>query len=185
MGRLVELKRFQDLIDAFSRVAPDFPVLELRIVGDGPCRRALEMRATESGSRGRISFLGMLPDPFLAVAGCQAFVSTSETEGFGMAIVEALAVGVPVIASDCAFGPREILAPATDPVCLLPQGPGIERAPFGILYPVGSVDALERALRQVLRNSELRAELARKGPQRAADFSIERSTAAYEKLLFE
>lgn len=101
-----------------------------------------------------------------------------------MAIVEALAAGVPVVASDCPYGPREILSSRTDPVDLLGQDSPIELAPFGLLYPVGNVRMLEKALRQVLSDEALREDLSRTGRTRAADFSIERSTSAYEKLLF-
>ena len=184
VGRLVGLKRYEDLIEAFARIAPDFPLLELRLVGNGPERLALERRAGASGVRDRISFVGRVHDPFAVMAGCVAFVSSSETEGFGMAIVEALAMGIPVIASDCAYGPREILAPSTDPMLLLPPGAEIEVAQYGILYPVGSVEGLAAALRTLLRSPELRNELAKNGCVRAADFSVERSTAEYDRLLF-
>ena len=185
VGRLVPLKRFQDLIHAFAGIAADFPELTLNFVGEGRARDELEHCAEEAKIEGRVHFLGWMADPSKAVRGAKVFVSTSETEGFGMAIVEALAAGVPVVASDCAFGPREILSPATNSSELLPPGSGIEVAPFGILYPVGSVDALENALRRLIVDSTLSKELERKGPGRASDFSIERSTAAYEKILFE
>ena len=184
VGRLVALKRFQDLIEAFARISLDFPMLRLDFVGDGPERTRLQRLAAEAGILNHIRFWGLQQKPAKALEECEIFVSTSATEGFGMAIVEALAAGVPVIASDCAYGPREILSPATDPVKLLGPGSEIELAPFGVLYPVGSVRALERALRLLLGDSRLQRDLARKGRARAADFSIERSTAAYEKLLF-
>jgi glycosyltransferase involved in cell wall biosynthesis len=60
----------------------------------------------------------------------------------------------------------------------------MELAPYGILYPVGSVRALEDALRALLSDGVLSADLSRKGPLRAADFAIEESAAAYERLLF-
>ena len=82
------------------------------------------------------------------------------------------------------FGPREILAPGSDPTRLLEKGAGFEVASFGILYPVGSVTMLEKAIRHLLSDNGLRTELARKGPLRAADFAAERSVAAYERLLF-
>jgi N-acetylgalactosamine-N,N'-diacetylbacillosaminyl-diphospho-undecaprenol 4-alpha-N-acetylgalactosaminyltransferase len=184
VGRLVGLKRFADLIDAFAGIASNFPNLELRLVGDGPDQNRLESRAAAAGVSSRIRFLGRVADPAWALAGCTAFVSASETEGFGMAIVEAMAAGVPVISSDCAYGPREILAPATDPTHLLGPDSELEVAQYGILYPVGSVKTLEKALRLLLEDSALHAELSRNGARRAADFSVERSTAAYERLLF-
>ena len=183
-GRLVSLKRFGEVVDAFGRTAPDFPGLRLRIVGDGPQRARLESKAAASGVAERITFLGRVDDPLSAMAGCTVFVSASETEGFGMAIVEALALGIPVVAADCAFGPREILAPGTDPMRLLGSGAEMEIAAFGILFPVGAVAQMEKGLRRVLSDSALKAELARKGPHRAADFSTDRAIAAYERLLY-
>ena len=185
VGRLVGLKRFADLIDAFARLAEDFPRLELRLVGDGPERSDLENRAARTAVLNRIRFLGRMADPAAAVAGCLAFVSASETEGFGMAIVEALAAGVPVVASDCAYGPREILAPETDSMRLLDHNADLEIATFGILYPVGSVNSLEKALRRLIQDTALREKLSRLGLQRAAAFSVEHSTAAYERLFQE
>jgi glycosyltransferase involved in cell wall biosynthesis len=184
VGRLVALKRFQDLIMAFARVARDDPRLRLRIAGDGPERTALQQLSEKLEIQERVTFLGMVSEPSHSLAGCACFVSSSETEGFGMAIVEALALGVPVIASDCAYGPREILSPASDPLRLLEPEADFEKAPYGILYPVGSIDALEKALRKVLGDSDLRAEFSRKGTSRAADFSVERAADAYQRLLY-
>ena len=184
VGRLVALKRFEDLIDAFSEIATDFPELQLKIVGDGPERHRLEQRAAASGVAKRIHFLGQRAEPMKEIAGCDAFVSTSAVEGFGMAIVEALSAGIPVISADCPYGPREILAPSTDSSVLLGEGADVEISEYGILYPVGSLKTLKKALELILNNAALREELSRKGPARAADFSVERSTAAYERLLF-
>ena len=184
IGRLVALKRFDDLVDAFSGIADEMPGLRLKIIGDGPERRRLQKHAAASGFADRIHFLGELSEPGKELAESSVFVSTSAVEGFGMAIVEALFAGVPVVAADCAYGPREILSPSTDSTRLLEKGADMELAEYGILYPVGSVRALQKALKCVLNDGAQRKEMSRKGPVRAADFSIERSTAAYERLLF-
>lgn len=184
LGRLVALKRFGDLVEAFARLAPDYPELELDIVGEGPERSRLEAQAAASGAAGRIRFPGRVADPFPALAGARVFVSASEVEGFGIAIVEALAAGLPVVASDCAYGPREILAPRSDPTRLLERAQGYEAADYGLLYPVGSVESLEAALRRVLDDASLASALAAGGPSRAADFDIERAADAYEALLY-
>jgi glycosyltransferase involved in cell wall biosynthesis len=184
VGRLVALKRFGDLIATFARLAPDYPELELHLVGEGPERSKLESLAASSGAAPRIRFLGRLADPFQALAGARAFVSSSEVEGFGIAIVEALAVGLPVVASDCAFGPREILDPRGGGAPRLRLDEGFEAGEFGLLYPVGSVDALESALRRVLDDKAFARELAARGPERAADFGLDRAADAYEALLY-
>ncbi|MDA8425719.1 MAG: glycosyltransferase [Treponema sp.] len=184
VGRLVALKRFGDLIAAFARLAPDYPDLELHLVGEGPDRLRLQASAANSGLAERIRFLGRLADPFPALAGARAFVSSSEVEGFGIAIVEALAVGLPVVASDCAFGPREILDPAGGGAPRLGPGEGYESGEYGLLYPMGSVEALEAGLRRVLDDGDLARALAARGPERAADFGLERAADAYEALLY-
>jgi len=184
VGRLVALKRFGDLIEAFSSLAPDYPGLELHIVGEGPDRPRLQALAEGSGAAERIRFLGRLADPFPALAGARAFVSSSEVEGFGIAIVEALAVGLPVVASDCAYGPREILDPRGGGAPRLRRDEGFEAGEFGLLYPVGSVEALKAALRRVLDDDALAGALAAGGRARAADFGLERAAEAYEALLF-
>ena len=184
IARLVPLKRFEDLIDAFSGIAAEVPGLQLKIVGDGPERSRLEKSAAVSEFADRIQFLGQLAEPGHELAASDVFVSTSAVEGFGMAIVEALSAGVPVVAADCAYGPREILSPSTDSTRLLEEDADIELAEYGILYPVGSVKALQKALKCILGDEALWKEMSRKGPVRAADFSVERSTAAYERLLF-
>jgi N-acetylgalactosamine-N,N'-diacetylbacillosaminyl-diphospho-undecaprenol 4-alpha-N-acetylgalactosaminyltransferase len=184
IGRLVPLKRFGDLIEAFFRLAPDYPALHLRIAGEGPSLAGLRRLASSSTAGSRIHFPGRLDDPFPAFSGCRAFISTSETEGFGIAIVEALSAGVPVIASDCAYGPREILAPSSDSTRFLDPPAEYEIAEYGILYPVGSVAALEQAIRRVLDDDELSEKFARLGPIRAKCFSVDRAAVVYENLLF-
>jgi N-acetylgalactosamine-N,N'-diacetylbacillosaminyl-diphospho-undecaprenol 4-alpha-N-acetylgalactosaminyltransferase len=184
VGRLVALKRFEDLIEAFRRIANEIPGLQLKIVGDGPQRNQLERRAAGSGITDRIHFLGQLAEPEREIAASDVFVSTSAVEGFGMAIVEALAEGVPVICADCAYGPREILSPSTDATHLLEKNAEIELAEYGILYPVGSVQGLQKALKCILNDVTLRKEMSRKGLVRASDFSVERTIAAYERVLF-
>jgi N-acetylgalactosamine-N,N'-diacetylbacillosaminyl-diphospho-undecaprenol 4-alpha-N-acetylgalactosaminyltransferase len=190
VGRLIGLKRFGDLIGAFSKVAVEYPSLRLRIVGEGPARSSLEDRVRSLGLECRVDFRGRREDPFTEIAGARALVSASETEGFGMTLVEALALGVPVISSDCPYGPREILAPDTDSRTLLPcpgdpsSGIILENAAFGILFPVGSVESLTEALRRLLDDGELARRYAQRGPDRAADFDIQRVAEAYEALLF-
>jgi glycosyltransferase involved in cell wall biosynthesis len=184
VGRLIPSKRFEDLLDAFAAIKARFPGLFVKIIGDGPERGRLERRAASSGISDRVLFLGERANPARDFSRHDVFVSTSAVEGFGMAIVEALGAGLPVISADCAYGPREILSPSSDSTVLLSELSEFELARHGILYPVGSVRALEKALQRMLTDGKLREALARTGPARAADFSVERSATAYEKLLF-
>lgn len=108
VGRLSAEKGFDMLIDAFSRVAT--PARRLVLVGDGPERRALELRAELLGVKPLIRFVGTARNalPYIRKADC--IVVPSRYEGFGMVLVEALALRRPIIATDCPVGPREILA---------------------------------------------------------------------------
>jgi glycosyltransferase involved in cell wall biosynthesis len=103
VGRLIEHKRVADLIDAVALLAAEGTPLTCAIVGDGPERERLEQRAAERGVSGSVRVLGLVDDQTVVYglvksSGC--FVLPSVREGFGIAVVEAYACGVPVITTD-------------------------------------------------------------------------------------
>jgi glycosyltransferase involved in cell wall biosynthesis len=102
-GRLIPEKRIDLLIDAVPDLIPEFPSLRVLILGDGPERPALERLASRRGVLDHVTFAGFVPDPaavigFMKSAG--VFVSPSIREGFGMAALEAMACGTPVVTVD-------------------------------------------------------------------------------------
>ena len=100
--RLSERMGHGVLLDAFASVADDHPDAELFVAGDGPRRRELERRAAELGVDDRTTFLGYVPDEDLPAAYATAdlfALPTTELEGFGLATLEALASGTPVVAT--------------------------------------------------------------------------------------
>ncbi len=158
MGRLVPEKGFDTLLAAMGRL-PE--AVRLAIVGEGPERASLERLAAASGLAGRVTLAGYAAQPWDAYAGARAFALTSTSESFGNVLVEAMASGLAIVATDCG-GPREIL----------------DGGRHGALVPVGDVGALAEALRRAL------AAPGDPGPRiaRAADFSVERAVAAYLDL---
>lgn len=120
-------KGHRELLEAAVRLLPRFPALELRLIGDGPERRRLALRGEKLGLTARLRFLGALPPAGVAreLAALTVFVLPSYSEGLGVAILEAMAVGVPVVATRVG-GIREIvkdgvngrLVPAGDPARL-------------------------------------------------------------------
>ena len=160
VGRLVAAKGFATLIRAFARLADRRH--RLVIIGEGPARSELEQEAARLGIADRVQLPGWQANaaPFYAEAAC--CVCASRRESFGNVIVEALAYGVPVVATDCG-GPREIL----------------DQGRFGELVPVGDetamADAIERALRQPGDASLRRT--------RAAAFSVDAALDAYEQVI--
>jgi len=167
LGRMVPLKRMTDIVEAFATLAPDHPGLDLVLAGEGPERGRIETTIRKAGLQDRVGVLGRLDNPFPLLAGARALVSASESEGFSLVLVYALALGVPVVATDCSAGPREILAPG--------QG----AADYGLLVPVANPPALADALRAVLDDAALAHRLREAGPQRAADFDLERIVPQY------
>ena len=163
-GRLEPAKAMDNLIDAYLAAAVE-PALV--ILGDGSERAPLQARIEAAGAAGRILMPGYARNPFAIMGRAQAYVSASTNEGFPNAMVEAMALGLPVIATDCRSGPAEILA-------------GVSRlgsrevtfADHGVLVPEGDVAALSAAIRAIVDDPARSADYARRARRRAQDFAI-------------
>src|SRR5262249_8325308 len=107
-GRLVDQKGFDVLIRAFALVVPECSDLRLVIAGDGPQARALRDLAAELRLDDRVIFSGTVSGLQGLMREADAFVLSSRYEGFPNVLLEALACRVPVVATDCPGGPREI-----------------------------------------------------------------------------
>jgi glycosyltransferase involved in cell wall biosynthesis len=134
VGRLAPQKNFQLLIDAFALVKRDYEDARLVILGEGPERRLLEERVHDHRLEGSVALPGFVDNPYACMARANVFVLSSDFEGLPTVLVESLALGTPVVATDCQSGPREIL-----------RG-GI----LGDLVPVGNVCAMARAIARAL-----------------------------------
>jgi glycosyltransferase involved in cell wall biosynthesis len=172
VGRLVGAKGFKDLIDAYAMAKPDLP---LCILGEGPDRSSLEARIAALGLHDRIHLLGYAKNPFAVVGRAELFVSASHCEGFPNALAEAMALGRPVISTDCPSGPAEVLANvetinATD----------VFEADYGMLVPVRRPDALARAM-DMMSNPDRRQHYSMMALQRMDDFRIEAIADRYWK----
>ncbi|MBC7263903.1 MAG: glycosyltransferase [Chloroflexi bacterium] len=166
VGRLEAQKGYPDLIEAFSILQRDVPA-RLVVLGEGSQREALEELAREKRLEDKVVFWGFQSNPYRFMARADVFALSSLYEGFGNVIVEALALGLPVVATDCQSGPAEIL----------------EGGRYGMLVPVGQPDAMAEALRCILLDSALRERLRREGPARAANFDLPVIVERYHHLL--
>jgi GalNAc-alpha-(1->4)-GalNAc-alpha-(1->3)-diNAcBac-PP-undecaprenol alpha-1,4-N-acetyl-D-galactosaminyltransferase len=109
VGRLAEQKQFGMLIKVFAGLARRHINWSLRIAGEGPLRSALQRQTVALGLEGRVELPGRIKNIGEELAGADAFVLTSEYEGFPNALLEAMAVGLPCVAFDCPSGPREMI----------------------------------------------------------------------------
>lgn len=166
VGRLVKLKGFDLLLQAFARL-PRQAGARLMILGDGPERRALERLIRELDLGERATLVGRQENPWKYMARADVFVLSSLTEAFPNVIGEALALGRPVLATDCSPGIREFLA---DSEC-------------GLLVPPGDVAALAAGLERLLGEPELRQRLTDSALRRAEAFDLLPTVSRYEATL--
>lgn len=110
MGRFVRQKNFGLLLQAFALLLLDRPEVRLMLVGGGRDRVALEEMAEELGIRDRVAFLDFVDNPAAYLKRAQVLALSSSWEGLPTVIIEALALGCPVVATDCPSGPAELLA---------------------------------------------------------------------------
>jgi glycosyltransferase involved in cell wall biosynthesis len=161
-GELCARKDFATLVRAHARLRPHLDT-RLVILGRGGEREALLRLAARLGSADHVDLPGFVANPFAYMARAAVLALSSRWEGFGNVLVEAMAVGCPVVATDCPSGPREIL----------------DGGRLGPLVAVGDDEAMAGALLKVLRRPQtpeaLRAAVRR--------YTVEESTRAYLEAL--
>ena len=133
VGSLKPQKNHALLIGAFARIARNRPAT-LIILGEGSLRHELEEVAAAEGVADRVMMPGFALDPWPYFASADVFALSSDYEGFGLVLVEAMFIGLPVVSTDCQSGPREIL----------------DDGRFGALTPVGDEAAMAEAIEAAL-----------------------------------
>ncbi len=160
VGRQSHEKGMLDLVEAFAKLMRSD--VELWIAGDGPERAALEERVAALDLSGRVRLLGHIADPTPYYRQARVVAVPSRTEAFGLVVVEALAHGLPIVATACE-GPMEIL----------------ENGRFGRIVPKGDTQAMADGLAEALAQSGE----ATPRIERAACFSFEEGFAEWERLV--
>lgn len=165
VGRLAAVKNYQLLLQAVASLPPDIS-WRLVLIGDGPEHGNLQATISRLGIEGRVSLLGHRDDVAELLGGLDIFVLPSRSEGMSNTLLEAMAAGVAVIASDVG-GNREIIEPGRS----------------GLLFAPGDPLAAARAIQQLAADAQLRERLASAGAQRAATtFGLSTMLSAYEDL---
>lgn len=171
VGRLVPQKGHDVFIEALRRLAQKGLRPRALLYGTGESHQDLVQRIAQAGLGETVQLAGFAANPYPEVARASAFVFPSRWEGFPNALLEAMALGIPVIASDCPFGPRELL----------------DDNRYGRLVPVDDPDALARAIEQLLltlRSPAGPLEESRKARMGAARYTTEAVMKQWQAVLF-
>jgi glycosyltransferase involved in cell wall biosynthesis len=151
-------KDHKTLLRAFAQVrAQRLSSADLVLIGEGRDEAALEQLAVELGIRTSVHFLGFCSNPFPYIRQAEMLVLSSRYEGFGMVLGEAMALGTPVISTDCPTGPRDLL----------------EGGKAGLLVPIGEVEEMARAIERLHTDTALRRTLVQNAFRKVATFAPE------------
>ena len=167
VGRVVDKKGFDLMLEAFAKITREHPDVGLVIGGDGPALAELVRRANEAGLAEKVCFPGVLSRSEIAWAmrTAEAFVLPSRVEPFGIVVLEALRAGCPVVVSGRG-GAREIVRDGID----------------GLVVDPCQTDALSRSVARLLTDKELAQRLSKSGRARAAAFNWRAVAACYRAL---
>lgn len=192
-GRLVDQKGHWHLIRAFSNVVKELPDAKLVILGKGDNESYLQSLIKDYRLEDNVKMLGYKGNPYPYLAASDLFVFPSLFEGLGNIIVECMACKVPVVSTDCKYGPKELLDPKSDSSQRVED---VLFGEFGILVPNFdgkknsakeelslSENKLASVIVSLLRDDELRNHYKEKIVQRGKDFTPENITKQWIDIL--
>ena len=166
-GRLSSVKGFDVLVRAHALVRSRGVVHRLRIMGEGPQRGRLKELIRELNVSDTVELAGHVSNPYPSIARADLFVLSSRLEGMPLTLLEALALGAPVVALGCSSGVTELLG----------------SSPFGDLVPVGSVEDLAAAIERHLRAPNRLVDKAQYASKHARSYDIESSARRHLEIL--
>lgn len=168
IARLSPEKGLSTLLKAVALIHKSLPDLRLEVAGEGPCHAELLREANHLGIYEKVQFLGQVSDPENVLSRGRVFVLPSNSEGVSLTLLEAMAAGVPVVATDVG-GTPEVL----------------ENGKSGLLVPPQNPEELANAIKRLWLDDDLRFRLSLAADQRVSEqFDISRMTREYNELYF-
>lgn len=168
VGRLTGQKNFSLLIKAYAKIINKFPDYILEIYGEGPMLKELTDLAKELKIGDKIFFKGYVPDVDELIRNASLYISTSDYEGISNSMIEALAMGIPTICTDCPVGGAKMM---------------INNNENGILISVGDQEALEEAIVKVLSNKTFSHKISKNSIKIKEKYSINNIIKKWEGLI--
>jgi glycosyltransferase involved in cell wall biosynthesis len=168
-GRLVSTKNYASLIRAFGLIASHFPDWTLDIFGRGPESSLLSSVIENLNLEGRVHLKDFSPRIQDEMISSSIFVHTSLWESFGLVLIEAMSLGLPVVAYDCPFGPRSIITDGKD----------------GFLVPLNDEVAFAECLSQLMKDEELRLQMGANAEESSKQYDLESITERWMALFRE
>jgi len=169
VGKFKRAKNHLLLVEAFAKAVAEEPRLRLILAGDGSLRKKAERRVRQLGLKDKVDFLGWRSDIPILLKDCDIFVLSSDWEGFGNVLVEAMSAGKPIVATRVGGVPEVV-----------------EDGVTGFLVPPRDADVFASAILKLVREKRLREEMGRKGREKAVkEFDISIVTREYERLYKE
>jgi glycosyltransferase involved in cell wall biosynthesis len=166
VSRLDKVKNQEMMLRAFARFRQVVGQAWLLLVGDGPEREHLERLAEQLGIADQVKFVGFIREPANYLALMDIFLLSSHTEGTSMTLLEAMSLGVPIVATQVGGNPEIVVNGET-----------------GLLTAAGEEHAFSEAMLRIYRDPQLRSKLAEAGLKRFEDqFSVEKMTKQYVHL---
>ena len=159
VGRLTEQKNFSMLINAFYRFHKEYKEYKLIIYGEGPLRNDLERKINELNLEDAIELPGYVDNVNERMINCSMYVSTSNFEGISNSMLEALAMGIPTICTNCPVGGAAL---------------AMKDKNNGILIPVGDEEKLVDAMKTIAQNKELAEIYSKEAMKIKKEFSIDK-----------
>lgn len=178
IGRLSREKNHALILKACAQL----PAMgyRMQIVGKGPLQEELLANIHALGLQDRVSLEPHTHNPFAMMGGAHCFILSSDTEGFPNALLEAMACGLPVIATDCKAGPSDLLRPGADASDSVDT---LTKCAYGILVPPGNEKILAQAMQLMMEDAVLRHQYAQKSKERSNDFAVEKIVKAFTTIL--
>ena len=169
-GRLCEQKNFALLIEAFSRISDEFSDYKLKIYGKGSLETQLKELTENKGLSDRVEFMGYVDNMPEQLEKASLFVLSSDFEGMPNALMEAMALGLPCVSTECPCGGPKFL---------------IKDKENGLLVPVNDVEAMAAAIREMLASEELRNNCGENARKVVETLNPQKIYGTWEKVIEE